>query len=353
MLSLRCPHCLSPLPANASRCPVCGGDPRAESAPADEARVLLAPRLAPSPPARPPATRAYGCSLPALGIAGLALGILAALTALAVLAASAGLADIAWPALAGIVAVAVVAALLQVERRRRTLTQLAARGDARPAPSDLELIHLFTSRFARRATGPDTFRPPLQRAHVSADEAAWRAVAATLLDLAEQDVLELEPHVLPTPGQPARVLAVRLVRPLPHGDEFATRLLHPLARRGVGASTAVSELVGQMLIMQRHPARSLLQSAQPHLAAAGFYSPAGHPPATGPLGLPIAWLRAALFQPLEPDPERLLAAQPALDALEHRLAAWDERDPDLVAAFRDEVLAAFVRTQARARRGMG
>jgi hypothetical protein len=351
MVSLRCPRCLSPIPAKAGHCAVCGADPHAALPPFDQGAAVLAPRR-PTGSAGQSAGRTRTAWLAPLGLAGLALVMLLGLVGLGLLAAQAGLGGVAWPALLGIGCVALVGAALQVERRRRALAQLVRAPEESVAPSDLDLIYLFAARFALPGAGPDSFRPPLQQESVRADEAAWRAVAATLLDLAEQDVLELELRALPTPERPVQVVAVRLVRPVPPGDEFAARLLRPLARRGVGASTTASELVSQMLIMHRHPARSLLESAHGHLVAAQFYQPGERAQRRGLAGLPGAWLRAALFRPLAPNPERIASAQPALDALETRLASWDEHDPELVAALRDEILAAFVRARARARQGM-
>lgn len=340
MVSLRCPRCLAPIPSTALRCPVCGSDPRVAPALANGASALLAPRLTPSLPDRASTLQPLRNWLPLIGMAALLLAVLAGLAGAALFAASEGLGDVAWPALIAIAVVMVVGALLLVERRQRAFAQLTPTGNGRGAtPSDLDLIHLFAAHFAPPDAGPDSFRPPLRHSSVRAEDAAWRAVGATLLDLSEQDVLELEPHSLPTPGGSVHVLAVRMVRPLPPDDEFASRLLRPLARRGVGASTTVSELVSQLLIMHRHPARSLLESAQEHLIRAGFY----HPAVAG-----VAFLR-----PLVPDPERVSVARSDLQAMEDRLAAWDERDPEMIAALRDEILAAFVRARARARRSIG
>jgi hypothetical protein len=293
--------------------------------------------------------------LAAAGALGAVALLVAAVLAVGLLAAQAGMGTVVWPALIGVGAVVTFGALLQLERRRRSLAHLTNSGEPGAEPTDLDLIHLFAGRFAPSATGHDGFRPPLARAAVRADEAAWRAIGATLLDLAERDVLEIEPYTLPTPGDPVRVLAVRLVRPLPSDDAFASRLLHPLARRGVGASTTVGELVGHIIMANRHPASALLNSARAHLTALGFYRPAGSQTKgarRGVLAVPLGWLRAALFRPLEADPEQLAATQPAVEALEERLAAWDVRDPDLVAALRGEVLAAFLRARARASHGL-
>lgn len=338
MAGLRCPRCLSPVPSDATRCAVCGGDPRLAPMVAEPGRALLAPRLDGGSGEGPRPGIAAGWWLRAAGAIGLGMVVLAILVWLALLADAAGLGTVAWPALIGIGAVAVVAVLLQGERRWRAMRQMTTGTDASADPSDLDLLHLFAARFAPPANGRNSFRPPLGHTSVCADEAAWRAVAATLLDLAERDVVEMEPHALPTPGKPVEVLAVRLVRPLPPGDDFATRLLHPLARRGVGASTTVSELVGQLLILHRHPARSLLDLARPHLVAAGFFRPGGQ----GPL---------ALVRPLKADSARIATARPALEALEARLVGWDEREPALAATLRAEALAAFLRAQARARQG--
>jgi hypothetical protein len=339
MPGLRCPRCLSPVPASATRCAICGADPRLALTRPEAAPAVLAPRLEAGARegARQPAVAAAwwlrGAGALALGLAALAL-----LLWLALLADAAGFGALAWPALIGVGAVAVVGALLQLERRWRLLRQITDKTDASASPSDLDLMHLFAARFAPPASGPDSFRPPLWPGGVRADEAAWRAVAATLLDLSERDVVEMEPRALPTPGDPVPVLAVRLVRPLPPGDDFAVRLLHPLARRGVGASTTVSELVGQLLVLHRHPARSLLELARPHLVAAGFIRPGGHGP-------------VALLRPLQANAERIVGARPALEALETRLAGWDEREPGLVATLRAEALAGFLRARARARQG--
>ena len=315
----------------------------------------LAPRLTPALDARHHLRTPLSWYLAVIGAVGLALLVLGVLLALALLAAQAGMGAVVWPALIGIGVVVAFGALMQLERRRRALAHLTTGREPGAGPSDLDLIHLFAGRFAPSAAGHDGFRPPFARTAVRADEAAWRAIGATLLDLAERDVLEIEPHTLPTPGEPVHVLAVRLVRPLPSDDTFAARLLHPLTRRGVGASTTVGELVGHLIMANRHPARALLESARAHLTALGFYRPAGfggERTTRGILVVPLGWLRAALFRPLEPDAEQLAATQPALEALEERLAAWDARDPELVAALRSEVLAAFLRARARASQGL-
>jgi hypothetical protein len=348
VVSLRCPLCLSPLPAAVVRCPVCGGDPRAPVELAAEP-TQLAPRLPAIGPGGGRVGTPFRWYLAAAAVLVGAALVFGVLLALALLAAQAGLGALVWPALIGIGAVVVVGALLQVERRRRAL---ARRHEPDEGPTDLDLVHLFAWRFAPSASGRDAFQPPLAKTAVRADEAAWRAIAATLLDLADRDILEIEPHALPTPGGSAQVLAVRLVRPLPTGDQFAAHLLRPLTRRGVGGSTTAGDLTGQVMIAARRPARALLDSARPHLVALGFYRSGGqhatHAP-TGPLALPLAWLRAALFRPLAPDPERVAAAWPALEALEGRLAAWDAREPALIASLRSELLAAFIRARARAR----
>ncbi len=353
-MHLRCPYCRSPIPERTTRCAICGRDPHQPPAQPDETSARLALGLTPSPDGKMPAPSAVIWWPLALGIALVTLAALA-IVAVGLLAADAGLGGVAWPALVGLSAVLLLGALLQVERRRRARAQTnaASVGAETSALSDLELVYLFAARFAAPAGRADGFQPPLQRTPVRADEAAWRAVAASLLDLADADVLELEAHTLPTPREPLHVIAVRLVRPLPPGDAFAARLLHPLARRGVGASTTVSELVSQCAMAQRHPARALLDSAQAHLKAAGYYRQGGDHSGGKPPPLARAWLDAALFRPLQLDAARLAAAQPALAALEARMAAWDERDPALVAALRDEVLAAFLRAQARARQAIG
>jgi hypothetical protein len=351
VVSLRCPHCLAPIPASAARCPICGGDPRAASAPVAAGSAKLAPRLSLALDERHHSSLSGRWYLAAAGALALVALLVGGLLVLGALAAQAGLGQVAWPALIGVGAVVALGALLQVERRRRTLAQLVGPGALGDAPSDLDLIHLFAGRFAPAVAGRGAFHPPLARVAVDASEAAWRAVGATLLDLAEGDVLELESHALPTPGEPVAVVAVRLVRPLPPGDAFAARLLHPLTRRGVGASTTVGELVGHLIMAQRYPARALLESARGHLTALGFYRPAGAT-ARGALIVPLGWLRAALFRPLTPNAARLETARPALDALEERLTVWDTREPEVVAALRNEVLAAFRRARSRARRGM-
>lgn len=357
MVSLRCPRCLSPVPASAARCAICGTDPHVPAGRLGEAPLLLAPRLAPLGDVGDYLTSSRRWMLPLAGMGAVLVLAAGGLGALGLLAAAADLGAIAWPALAATAAVVAVAIGLQMERRRRALDHIAPAAQDTAAPTDLDLIHLFAGRFAPPAQErEDDFHPPLVRAAVRAEEAAWRAVAATLLDLTEREVVELEPHTLPTPGEPVTVLAVRLVRPLPAGDTFAARLLHPLARRGVGGSTTVSELVGQLIIVHPHPGRALLEYARTHLTALGFYRQGG---ARGASGAParlaplVSWVRAALPQPLEPDPERVAAARPALEALEARLEAWDERDPGLAVAFRHEVLAACVRARARARRTLG
>jgi hypothetical protein len=344
--TLRCPRCLALLPEKAARCSVCGADP-AQPVADGGAPVTLLPQIAPSAAAGAVA-RSPGWWLPGAAILALVAVALAALFGMARLAADAGFSAEAWPALVGMLVVAALAALVLGERRRRKLNRLdLSRSGGTNMATDLGLVHLFADRFAAPASGPDSFRPPLQQQHVGADEAAWRAVAATLLDLAEQDVIELEPHALPTATEPVQVVAVRVVRPLPHDDAFAALLLRPLTRRGVGASTTVSELVGQALMADRHPGRTLLDSARAPLATAGYYRPTGSA-GTGNGPLPMAWARATLLRPLEPDPHKIEAARSQMEALQARLAAWDARDPSLAPTLRHEVLAAFVRARARA-----
>lgn len=274
---------------------------------------------------------------------GALLAAAAVLLALAFAADSAGLGDIAWPALMGVALVGLLAGLALVARGERRLAALrasAAHGaNDPPRLTDLELAYLFAGRFAPPAAGSDTFWAPLAARPVLASEVAWRAIGATVLDLAEADVVELEPRSLPTPLKPVTVLGVRLVRPLPASDAFAARLLRPLARRGVGASTILSDLVAQLSMMQRHPARALLDSACASLTAHGYYR------ARRPF-----WLRVVLPGSVEPDATRIAEARPALDALEARLAAWDERDAVLVAAIHHEVSSGLLRARARAGR---
>lgn len=402
--SLWCPGCLSPIPADTVRCPVCGADPRvAPSATLDEAdggapgatgntedpaiRAIpaadgrLAWRLEPpstgdvpagevgtrapttdDPPTDDLTTRAAPLGALAsaapdsrawlLPVAGLAVGLvgLGVILIIGFAASAAGWGGVAWPALGAITVVAVLAVLLQAERRWRALTRMRAEYKGTATPTDLDLFHLFAGRFGPATTGRDGFHPPLGRQTVRADAVAWRAVAATLLDLADRDVLELEPHTLPTPGAAVHVLAVRLVRPLPEGDEFARHLLHPLVRRGVGASTTAGDLVYPLVLMHPHPGRALLESDRQRLVALGYYHVGRAPAADASRPGPLAILLAVLPSTPRPDPERLASAYPALRALERRLAEWDQREPEVIAAVRGDVLAAFTRARAGARR---
>lgn len=387
--SLWCPSCLSPIPADTVRCPVCGVDPRAPGAapldgvngdaPGGLAVSVDAGRLVWRPGARATgdptpgdsvgdesgaddsaddsaadalvgaAPDGCGCLLPAAVVAVAAVG-LGALLAIGLAASAAGWGGVAWPALGAIAVVALLAALLQAERRWRALTRVRTEFKGTAAPTDLDLFHLFAGHFGPTTTGRDGFHPPLGQGTVRADAVAWRAVAATLLDLADREVLELEPHTLPTPGDAAHVLAVRLVRPLPEGDDFARHLLHPLARRGVGASTTAGDLVYPLVLMHPHPGRALLESDRERLVALGYYhfgrGAGGGSTRPGPLAI----LLAVLPSVPRPDPERLASAYPALRALERRLAEWDEREPEVIAAVRGDVLAAFTRARVGARR---
>jgi hypothetical protein len=292
--------------------------------------------------------RTPGWWLPGTILVGVGLVALFVLMGIAWLAADAGFANVAWPALSGIVVVALGGALLYGEQRWRELNRvIPEKQGASSAPSDVDLIHLFAGRFARPARGRDSFRPPLQRSPVCAEDAAWRAIAATLLDLDAQEVLELELHALPTPAEPVQVVAVRVVRPGTIQDPFAVRLLHPLTRRGVGASTTVSELVGQAIMVDRHPARTLLESARPHLLAAGYYRLAARSGGGGRIHL-LTWVQVLLRRPIEPDPAKLELVWPQVEALEARLAEWDASNPALISALRHEALAAFTRARARA-----
>lgn len=334
-----CPVCVSPVPEHAARCGVCGGDLHAARMSDDEAtgRAQLAPRL-PESPAQSGRGAAAG-TLARLGVVLVAvLLVVGALLALGITAGAAGLGYIVWPALVGIGIAALLAAAAQLLLRQRRFAALARGATPTATPTDLDLIYLFAARFAPAAVGRVAFWPPLAARPIDAAAAAWRAVGATLLDLAERDLVELEPRSLPTPGKPVDVVGVRLVRPLAVEDAFALGLLRPLARRGVGASTLLCDLVAQQCLMQRHPARALLASARDHLTQQGYY-------ATG-----NTWLRAVLGRSAQPDAARILSARPALDALETRLAAWDERDPQLVAVIRHDALAGLRRARARAAR---
>jgi hypothetical protein len=297
--------------------------------------------------------------LRALGAVALVTVILGTLLALALLGAAAGWGAIAWPAFIGIAGVFAISGLLQVERQRRRLAGLlapTADANSLASLSDLELIHLFAGRFAAPGHGHDAFWPPLSPVPIRADEAAWRAIAATLLDLAEREVVELEPRALPAPHGSVAVMGIRLVRPLPQGDAFASHLLHPLARRGVGASTIVSDLASQHLMPHRYPARALLESVHEHLTALGFYRPPGIHPRGAPRRLwtlPGDWVSAAILRPVRPDAARIASAQPALDALEQRLIAWETREAAQVALLHEEVRAGLLRARARARHPVG
>lgn len=336
-MSRWCPRCVAPVPERAVRCGVCGGDLRGASedaAPGDIPR--LAPRLT-GETASGAHQHVAGSLARAVGITGAGLLGIVVLVALAWAAGDAGLGDIAWPALAGIGVAALLAGLLGMLRLRRRYALLARGEEQGETPDALELVHLFAGRFAPSVTVGETFLPPLAVHAVRAEEAAWRAIGATVLALAEGGIVELEPRSLPTLSKPVAALGVRLVRPAPTEDLFAVRLLRPLARRGVGASTILSDLVAQHGLMRRQPARTLLESARARLTAQGYYSVAGN-----------AWLRAALFGASQPDAARIASARPALDELEARLAAWDADDPALVATIRHEARAGFIRARARA-----
>jgi hypothetical protein len=358
-LNLRCPHCLALIPEKAARCAVCGGaTDAAPVAPASDA-IRLAPELTP-PASAPRGQPGMGYwLLRAVGAVALVVMILGTLLALALLLAAVGWGAIAWPAFIGIAGVFALSGLLQVERQRRRLAGLlapAADATTLAELSDLELVHLFAGRFAAPGRGHDAFWPPLSPVPVRAEEAAWRAIAATLLDLAEREVVELEPRTLPAAHGSIAVMGIRLVRPLPQGDALASHLLHPLVRRGVGASAIVSDLASQHLMPHRWPARALLESAHEHLTALGFYRPPGIHPRGKPRRLwtlPGDWLSAAILRPVRPDPVRIASARPALAALEQRLIAWDTRDAAQVALLYGEIRAGLLRARARARHTAG
>jgi hypothetical protein len=363
-VTLWCPRCVAPVLEHAVRCAVCGADLRADlhatpAAPAaasdtpeapeapdghQSAAPRLAPRLAEEAATGPARRGVPGALLRALALALAALLVVGVLVGLAAAAAAVGYGGIAWPALAGVGIAALLAGLTQLERRRslrRSARSRTDQPDAGAAPTDLELAHLFAARFARPASrGDEAFWPPLAARPVDAAEAAWRAIAATLLDLAEADVVELEPRALPTPGKPVAVVGVRLVRPLPGGDAFAAQLVRPLARRGVGGSTLLSDLVAHLGLPPRQPARALLDSARERLTARGYYGAGGD---SGWHGV----LRGVLLLPPPPAAARIAAARPALDALEARLDDWDARDPSLAATLRHEVRAGLLRTRMR------
>ncbi|HEY7834264.1 MAG TPA: hypothetical protein VIG30_11885, partial [Ktedonobacterales bacterium] len=98
------------------------------------------------------------------------------------------------------------------------------------------------------------------------------------------------------------------------------------------------------------PGRALLESDRQRLMALGYYyigrAPAGPAHRPGPLAILLAILPSAP----RPDPERLASAYPALRALEHRLVEWDQRESEVIAAVRGDVLAAFTRARVGARR---
>jgi hypothetical protein len=344
---LRCPHCRAPIPERAARCPVCGRDPHV-APPAESAPALLAPRYATA------VTKPASDDGALWWRAGAALGLLAAV-ALALLGAgallaAAGIGEVTWPALAGLT---FAGAVVQVERQRaRLVAATAATPPDSGAAADLALIYLYADRFAPPAARREAIDAPVTHARVNAEEVAWRAIATTLTALADGDTVELETHALATPAGQVQAVAVRLVRPLPAGEGFAALLLRPLARRGVGGSTTVSEVVSQLVMVRRRPAVAVLALARAQALARGYLRLPGA--GRGTLGaLARGWLAAALLLPARVDPARLTQAAPALAALEERLAAWDARDPTLVAALRAESCAAFVRQHARARHGAG
>jgi hypothetical protein len=270
------------------------------------------------------------------------------------LLAATGMGEVAWPALAGMSCGLVAGALVLVERQRArrvaavTTTSTATLEES--AAADLALIYLHADHFAAVASGRAGVRAPLALAQVSAQDLAWRGIAATLTTLAESAIVEMEEHALATPAGPVQAVAVRLVRPLPAGEVFAARLLRPLVRRGVGGSTTVSEAVSQLVMARRRPAMAVVALAREQALACGLLRLPGTGRGT-PGAVARGWLAAALLLPPRADRARLVVPDPALAALDERLAAWDGRDPALVAALRAEVRAAFVREQARASHG--
>lgn len=349
-MHLRCPRCRAAIPERAVRCPVCGQDPHI-APPADSAPALLAPRYA-TAAAKPVSD--HGALWWRVGAA---LALLAAVALLLLgagaLLAAAGIGEVAWPALAGLALVLVAGAVVQVERQRaRLVAEAAATPPDAGAAAELALIYLYADRFAPPAAQREAIDAPLTGARVNAEEVAWRAIAATLTALADGDTVELATHALATPAGPVQAVAVRLVRPLPAGERFAALLLRPLARRGVGGSTTVSEVVSQLVMARRRPALAVLALGRAQALARGYLRVPGA--GRGTLGaLARGWLAAALFLPARVDPARLTQTAPALAVLEERLVAWDARDPTLIAALRAEAYAAFVRQRARARYGAG
>jgi hypothetical protein len=346
----RCPHCRAPIPEHAARCPVCGRDPK-QAPPAEPAAVLLAPRYASSGVVRPKreagARRWRGAAALALvAVVALALGGAGALLD------AAGMGEIAWPALAGLACALAAGAVVLVERQRARRVAATGAGESPPdgsAAADLALLYLHADHFATPAGGRGSVRAPLAGTRVSAEELAWRGVAVTLTTLAEREIVELDAHALATPAGPVPAVAVRLVRPLPAGEAFAARLLRPLTRRGVGGSSIVSDLVGQ-LVLARRPAATVLALAREQALARGdllLPGTLGKSPGAAARG----WLAAALLLPPRVAPARLADPDPALAALDERLAAWDAREPALVAALQVDVCAAFLRERARASHG--
>lgn len=345
----RCPHCRAPIPERAVRCPVCGGDPHTMPA-ADTTPAPLAPQY--DAPTTAPADSGGVWWRAALALAMVAVVTLALLGAGALLG-DAGAGAVGWPALGGLAFALVAATVVLVERQRARLATVAAPATPPPATgagADLALLYVYAGHFAAPANRRDGVTSPLAHASVSAEDLAWRAIAATLTALADADVVEMEAHALATPAGAVQAVAVRLVRPLPTGETFAARLLRPLVRRGVGGSNTVSEVTSQLVMARRRPAAAVVALAREQALARGYL----RVPGVGvPGGFARGWLAAALWLPARADPARLADAAPALGALDERLAAWDARDPKLVAALRAEARAAFIRARARASLGAG
>jgi hypothetical protein len=314
--------------------------------------VLLAPRYARSGVALPGREASALCWRAAVALALVAVVALA-LAGTGVLLATAGMGEIAWPALAGLACALAAGAVVLVERQRARRVAAVGAGEAPPpdgsAAADLALLYLHAEHFAMPAGGRGSARAPLTSARVSAEDLAWRGIAVTLTTLADREIVELDEHALATPAGTMRAVAVRLVRPLPAGEAFAARLLRPLARRGVGGSGIVSDIVGQLVLARRPAATVLAMAREQALARGDLLLPGtdGNSPGAAARG----WLAAALFLPPRVAPARLADPDPALAALDERLAAWDAREPTLVAALHADVCAAFLRERARASHG--
>jgi hypothetical protein len=354
---LRCPHCRAPIPERAARCPICRGDPHL--APATEPTPIpLAPRYERADGV-PHALDRSGLWWRAAALLALVAAVALALVGLGALLAAAGFGEVAWPVAGGLASALGAGTVALLERQRAHRVAAGRSGDSpahdppqQGAAADLALVYLHAEHFAAPARGHAAVHAPLTQARVSAEDLAWRVVAATLVALADGEVVEMEAHALGTPAGPMPAVSVRVVRPLPPGEVFAASLLRPLVRRGVGGSTSVSDAVSQLVLARRRPATTVLAMVREQAVASGYLR---WPGASG--GTPVAvargWLAAALLLPPRVDPARLAQADSALTALDERLAAWDARDPELVAALRAEVRAAFVRERARAGQGAG